>query len=97
MIGWAVDGGGYGRKLASVRFFTVQYQQHLERLFALEEIDGYMESVSLYPDLTNQMAFRTNVMLSRVKTGSDGTLLFSNGVSHACYREQSSVFGQEIA
>jgi hypothetical protein len=56
MIGWAVDGGGYGRKLSSVRFFTVQYQQHLERLFALEEIDGYMESVSrLNPELSNQV------------------------------------------
>ena len=52
MIGWAVDGDGYGRKLSSVRFFTVQYQQHLERLFALEEIDGYMESVSRFnPEL----------------------------------------------
>ena len=56
MIGWAVDGGGYGRKLSSVRFFTVQYQQHLERLFALEEIDGYMESVSRFnPELSNQI------------------------------------------
>ena len=56
MIGWAIDGGGYGRKLSSVRFFTVQYQQHLERLFALEEIDGYMESVSrVKPELTGQI------------------------------------------
>ena len=56
MIGWAVDGGGYARKLSSVRFFTVQYQQHLERLFALEEIDGYMESLSRFnPELSNQV------------------------------------------
>ena len=56
MIGWAVDSGGYNRKLASVRFFTVQFQQHLERLFALEEIDGYMESVSRFnPELTNRI------------------------------------------
>jgi hypothetical protein len=56
MIGWAVDGGGYGRKLSSVRFFAMQYQQHLERLFALEEIDGYMESVSRFnPELTEQI------------------------------------------
>ena len=56
MIGWEVDGGGYGRKLSSVRFFTVQYQQHLERLFALEEIDGYMESVSRFnPELSTQI------------------------------------------
>jgi hypothetical protein len=56
MIGWAVDGDGFSRKLSSVRFFTVQYQQHLERLFALEEIDGYMESVSRFnPELTSQI------------------------------------------
>ena len=56
MIGWEVDGGGYGRKLSSVRFFTVQYQQHLERLFALEEVDGYMESVSRFnPELAREI------------------------------------------
>ena len=44
------------RKLSSVRFFTELYQRHLERLFALEEIDGFMESLArLNPDLTNQV------------------------------------------
>ena len=56
MIGWDVAGDGYGRKLSSVRFFTELYQRHLERLFALEEIDGYMESISrLKPELTGQV------------------------------------------
>ena len=56
MLGWAVDGDGFSRKLSSVRFFTELYQRHLERLFALEEIDGYMESVSrLQPELTGQV------------------------------------------
>ena len=56
MIAWVVDGGGYGRKLSSLRFFTELYQRHLERLFALEEIDGYMESISrLNPELTSQV------------------------------------------
>jgi hypothetical protein len=56
MVGWGVDGGGYARKLSSVRFFTVLYQQHLERLFALEEIDGYMDSVSRFnPELAAQV------------------------------------------
>jgi hypothetical protein len=56
MVGWAVDGDGYGRKLSSVRFFTELYQRHLERLFALEEIDGYMESVSrLNPELAGKV------------------------------------------
>ena len=56
MLGWAVDDGGYARKLSSVRFFTELYQRHLERLFALEEIDGYMESISRFnPELTSQI------------------------------------------
>jgi hypothetical protein len=56
MLGWAVDDGGYGRKLSSVRFFTELYQRHLERLFALEEIDGYMESIAhLNPEMVNQI------------------------------------------
>ena len=56
MIGWAVDGDGFARKLSSVRFFAVQYQQHLERLFALEEIDGYMESICRFnPELADQV------------------------------------------
>src|ERR1043165_1068254 len=56
MIGWAVDDAGYGRKLSSVRFFTVLYQQHLERLFALEEIDGYMDSISRFnPELESHI------------------------------------------
>jgi chromosome segregation ATPase len=56
MLGWGVDGNGFSRKLSSVRFFTELYQRHLERLFALEEIDGYMESIlRLKPELTNQV------------------------------------------
>jgi hypothetical protein len=56
MIGWAVDGNGFSRKLSSVRFFTELYQRHLERLFALEEIDGYMESIARFnPELTSQV------------------------------------------
>jgi hypothetical protein len=56
MLGWTVDGQGYSRKLSSVRFFTELYQRHLERLFALEEIDGYMEGISrLNPELANQI------------------------------------------
>jgi hypothetical protein len=56
MLGWAVNGDGFARKLSSVRFFTELYQRHLERLFALEEIDGYMESVArLHPELAKQV------------------------------------------
>jgi hypothetical protein len=36
-------------------------------------------------------------MLSRVKTGSDGSYLFPNGVPNACYRKESSLVGEELA
>ena len=56
MHSWTVEGEGYARKLSSVRFFTELYQRHLERLFALEEIDGYMEGLSrLKPELAGQV------------------------------------------
>jgi hypothetical protein len=56
MLGWDVDSNGFSRKLSSVRFFTELYQRHLERLFALEEVDGYMESVSrVNPELASQI------------------------------------------
>ena len=56
MLGWNVEGDGFSRKLSSVRFFTELYQRHLERLFALEEVDGYMESVArLKPELSSQV------------------------------------------
>jgi hypothetical protein len=55
-LGWTIQGDVFARKLSSVRYFTELYQRHLERLFALEEIDGYMESVSrLSPELSNQV------------------------------------------
>ena len=75
ILGWNVEGEGFCRKLSSVRFFTQLYQRHLERLFALEEIDGYMESVRLNPELANQVdyleqeheQFRTAVRKSVVR------------------------------
>jgi hypothetical protein len=57
MLSWTVTSDGFARKLSSVRFFTELYQRHLERLFALEEIDGYMESVlKLNPELACKIA-----------------------------------------
>ena len=56
MLGWTVERDGFSRKLSSVRFFTELYQRHLERLFALEEVDGYMEGISrLNPELSTQV------------------------------------------
>ena len=76
MLGWTVEGDGYARKLSSVRFFTELYQRHLERLFALEEVDGYMESVARQtPELAGQVdrlkaeheQFRTALRKSMVR------------------------------
>ncbi len=56
MLSWTVADDGFGRKLSSVRFFAELYQRHLERLFALEEINGYMESIAkLKPELASQV------------------------------------------
>src|SRR5450432_4119227 len=55
-LAWVVEGDDVSRKLSSVRFFAEMYQRHLERLFALEEVDGYMDDVTeLSPELTNQV------------------------------------------
>jgi Hemerythrin HHE cation binding domain len=55
-IAWVVDGDDISRKLSSVRFLTESYQRHFERLFALEEVDGYMESIAqLNPELASQV------------------------------------------
>ena len=55
-IAWAVEGDDFSRKLSSVRFATELFQRHQERLFALEELDGYMEVVcQLMPELTHQV------------------------------------------
>ena len=57
VIAWAVKGADCSRKLSSVRFATELFQRQLERLFALEELDGYMEIVcQLQPELTDQVA-----------------------------------------
>jgi hypothetical protein len=55
-LDWKVVGDGFVRKLSSVRFFADLYQRHVERLFALGEIGGFMEDVSrLHPELANQV------------------------------------------
>jgi hypothetical protein len=53
---WVVEGDDVSRKLSSVRFATELYQRQIERLFALEELDGYMEQVCrLHPEWTQQV------------------------------------------
>jgi hemerythrin-like domain-containing protein len=56
-LAWFIDGNDVSRKLSTVRFLTESYQRHIERLFALEELDGYMDSVALLnPELTLRVA-----------------------------------------
>jgi hypothetical protein len=42
---WQVRGPDGSRKLSTLRFVTGSFQRHLERLFALEENDGFMDKV----------------------------------------------------
>lgn len=56
-MAWVVKGDDVSRKLSSVRFATELFQRHMERLFSLEEVDGYMERVCrLHPEWTQQVA-----------------------------------------
>jgi hypothetical protein len=41
-IGWQVQSNDCSRKLSTLRFNVWSFQQHLERLFTLEEYGGYM-------------------------------------------------------
>lgn len=58
-IAWKVKGDDLTRKLSSVRFATDLFQRQVERLFALEELDGYMATVSEshpeWADLVDEM------------------------------------------
>jgi len=42
---WKVQGDDISRKLSTLRFIIQSLQRHLERLFSLEEYDGYMDLV----------------------------------------------------
>ena len=56
VIAWSVEGDDLSRKLSSLRFATELFRRHLERLFALEELDGYMDVVcQKSPDVTDQV------------------------------------------
>src|SRR5436190_277538 len=44
-IAWKVQGGDFSRKLSTLRFIVRSFRTHLDRLFALEEFDGYMDLV----------------------------------------------------
>lgn len=55
-IAWVVQGNDLSRKLSSVRFATELFYRQIERLFALEELDGYMGEVcQLRPECLNRV------------------------------------------
>lgn len=55
-LGWVVEGDDLSRKLSSVRFATELFQRQIERLFALEEFDGYMDAVCrIHPEWDDQV------------------------------------------
>ncbi len=42
-LSWETTGETFSRKLSSIRFAARTYREHLDRVFAIEEHDGYME------------------------------------------------------
>lgn len=53
---WEVQGDDFSRQLSTLRFIAGSFQRHLERLFALEEFDGYMDLVlKTMPNLGKQV------------------------------------------
>jgi hypothetical protein len=55
-IAWVVEGDDLSRKLSSVRFATELFQRQIERVFALEELDGYMGTVRRsHPEWVDQV------------------------------------------
>jgi hypothetical protein len=42
---WQVQGPDASRKLSTLRFVTGSFQRHLERLLALEESDGFLDTL----------------------------------------------------
>jgi hypothetical protein len=55
-IAWVVEGDDLSRKLSSVRFATDLFQRQIERVFALEEFDGYMGTVRRsHPEWVDQV------------------------------------------
>lgn len=44
-ISWEVKPKQFARKISTVRFVVESFQRYLERLFSLEEYDGYMAVV----------------------------------------------------
>jgi hypothetical protein len=44
-LAWQVPENNFSRKLSSLRFMAQSFHRHLDRVFVLEEFDGYMKLV----------------------------------------------------
>ena len=56
IIDWPIEGTTYSRKLSGLRFQQRWFQQQVERVFAIEEHDGYMNLVlDLEPKYSQQV------------------------------------------
>ncbi len=60
-IEWQTVGDTFTRKLSSLRFAWMAYQQHLERVLAIEECDGYINFIC---DETPHLSDQVNVLRS---------------------------------
>src|SRR5271166_3255072 len=63
-VAWKIQGNDFSRKLSTLRFIVRSFQGHLDRLFALEEYDGYM-------DLVNKRAPRLSKTVDALKLDHD--------------------------
>ncbi len=56
MIDWPIEGTLFTRKLSGLRFLTSWFQQQIDRMFAIEEHDGYMDmAVEVAPHLASKI------------------------------------------
>jgi hemerythrin-like domain-containing protein len=55
-LNWQIQGDDFSRKLSTLKFITRSFQNHQERLMALEEKDGYMDLVvDRHPHLSSSV------------------------------------------
>ena len=77
-VAWKVQDHDITRKLSTLRFIAQSFQRHLDRLFAVEEKDGYMDLAGKKPRLSRTVdalklehgEFRTEIQ--RIVHGLEG-------------------------
>jgi len=82
-LAWKVQGNDFSRKLSTVRFMVQSFQRHQERLFALEEYDGYMS-------LVEQNAPQLSRTVDALKQQHEKFRIGARRISHALERIAST-------